>query len=97
MGSRGVLLQLTEDEVIWSEEGSDWTVLDGVDNTRLQVKKNGARDVAIFDAFGVSYTNAFELFVLNLALILTLCVDAMLGRDAFPESGTDLVIALTGL
>jgi hypothetical protein len=38
---------LTEDEVVRSEELTEWASTDGVHGTRLQVDKDGTRDVLV--------------------------------------------------
>ena len=87
---------LTEDEVVWSEELTEWTGTDGVHGAWLKIHKDGSWDVTATGGFVVVDVDSFQLEV-GVTVVGTGWVDTVLIGDDFPELGTDLVTALTSL
>merc|ERR1719243_22281 len=87
---------LTENEVVWSEELTEWTSTDGVHGAWLEIHKDGSWDVTATSSFVVVHVDALELEV-GVTVVGTGGVNAVLVRDDFPELSTDLVTALAGL
>ena len=54
---------LAEDEVVRSEELSEWACADGVHGSRFQVHQDCARDIASAGSFVVLNVDTFELQV----------------------------------
>ena len=87
---------LAEDEVIRSEELSEWSSSDGVHGTWLKIHEDGSWDVATTSGFVEVDVNSFKLKI-GVSVVGTGGVDTVLIRDDFPELGTDLVTALSSL
>ena len=87
---------LTEDEVVGAEELTEGTGADGIHGSGLQIHKDGAGDVATSGGLVVVNVDALQLKV-GVTVVGTGGVNAVLIRDDFPELGTNLVTALTGL
>ena len=87
---------LAEDEVVWSEELTERTGSDGVHGSWLQVHEDGSWDVSTAGGFVEVDVDSLQLEI-TVTLVGTSWVNAMLIRDDFPELGTDLVTALSGL
>ena len=87
---------LSEDEVVWSEELTEWSGSDGVHGTWLKIHKDGSWDVTATSGFVVVDVDSLELEV-RVTVVGTSWVDSVFVRDDFPELGTDLVTALSSL
>jgi hypothetical protein len=87
---------LTEDEVVWSEELTEWTGTDGVHGAWLKIHKDGSWDIATTGGFVEVDVDSLELEV-RVTVVGTGGVDTVFVGDNFPEFGTDLVTALTSL
>ena len=87
---------LSEDEVVWSEELTEWAGSDGVHGTWLKIHKDGSWDVTATSGFVVVDVDSLELEV-GVTVVGTSWVDSVFVRDDFPELGTDLVTALSSL
>lgn len=78
-----------EEDVFWIEEVFDFGVLDGIDDTGLEVYEASSRNVAFVvglveeDIFAVS-TGGGKVF--EDAVV----VDAVFGAELFPKLGSDL-------
>ena len=87
---------LTEDEVVGSEELTEGTSTDGVHGAGLEVHKDSAGNVTATGGFVEVDVDALELEV-RVSVVGTSWVNSVFIRDDFPELGSDLVTALTGL
>jgi hypothetical protein len=87
---------LAEDEVVWSEDLSEWSGSDRVHGTWFQINENGSWDVFTAGGFVVVDVDSFELKI-RVAMVGSGWVDSVFVGDDLPEFGTDLVTALTGL
>ena len=87
---------LTEDEVVGSEELTEWASTDGVHGTWLKIHKDGSWNVTATRGFVEVYVDALQLKI-GVSMVRTSWVNSVLIRDDFPELGTDLVTALTAL
>ena len=87
---------LSEDEVVWSEELSEWASSDGVHGTWLKIHKDGSWDVSSSGGFVVVNVDSLELEV-GVSVVGSGGVNSVLVRDDFPELGTNLVTALSSL
>merc|ERR1712019_44135 len=87
---------LSEDEVVWSEELTEWSGSDGVHGSWLKIHKDGSWDVTASSGFVVVNVDSLELEV-GVTVVGTSWVNSVFVRDDFPEFGTDLVTALAGL
>lgn len=87
---------LSEDEVVWSEELSEWSGSDGVHGTWLQVHEDGSWDVSSSGGLVVVDVDSFQLEV-GISVVGSGWVNSVLVGDDFPELGTDLVSALSSL
>ena len=104
LGSLGVVTlgpvvtstSLSEDEVVWSEELTEWSGSDGVHGTWLEIHKDGSWDVTATSGFVVVDVDSLELEV-GVTVVGTSWVNSVFVGDDFPELGTDLVTALTSL
>ena len=54
---------LTEDEVVWAEELTEWASADGVHGTWLKIHKDGSWDITATGSFVEIYVNALQLEV----------------------------------
>merc|ERR1712100_935715 len=87
---------LTEDEVVWSEELTEWTSTDGVHGAWLEIHKDGTWDVTATGGLVVVDVDSLELEV-RVTVVGASWVNTVLIGDNFPELGPNLVTALTGL
>jgi len=87
---------LSEDEVVWSEELSEWSSSDGVHGTWLKIHEDGSWDVSSSGGFVVVNVDSLELEI-RVTMVGTGWVNSVLVGDDLPEFGTDLVTALTSL
>jgi hypothetical protein len=87
---------LSEDEVIWSEELSEWSGSDGVHGSWLKIHKDGSWDVSSTGGFVIVDVDSLELEI-GITVVGTGRVNTVLVGDDLPEFGTDLVTALTTL
>jgi len=87
---------LSEDEVIWSEELSEWSGSDGVHGSWLKIHKDGSWDVSTTGGFVIVDVDSLELEI-GITVIGTGWVNTVLVGDDLPELGTDLVTALSAL
>mmetsp|Transcript_50734 Transcript_50734/g.69608 ORF Transcript_50734/g.69608 Transcript_50734/m.69608 type:complete len:229 (+) Transcript_50734:847-1533(+) len=88
--------RLTEDEVIRAEDLAEGTRADGVHGARLEVHKDGARDVAATSRLIVVDVDALELQI-RITMVGAGRVNAVLIGYNLPEFGADLVTALATL
>ena len=104
LGSLGVVTlgpivtstSLSEDEVVWSEELTEWSGSDGVHGTWLEIHKDGSWDVTATSGFVVVDVDSLELEI-GVTVVGTGWVDSVFVGDDFPELGSDLVTALSSL
>jgi hypothetical protein len=87
---------LAENEVIGSEELTEWSSSDGVHGSWLKVHKDGSWDESTTSGFVIVDVDSLKLEV-GITVIGTGGVDTVLIGDDFPEFGTDLVTALSAL
>ena len=87
---------LSEDEVVWSEELSEWSGSDRVHGAWFEIHEDGSWDVTTTSSFVVVDVDSLKLEV-GVAVVRTGWVNAVLVGDDFPELSTDLVSALTSL
>merc|ERR1711934_936264 len=87
---------LSEDEVVWSEELTEWAGSDGVHGSWLKIHKDGSWDVSSTGGFVVVHVDSLELEI-GVTVIGTSWVDSVFVGGDLPELGTDLVTALTTL
>ena len=87
---------LTEDEVVGSEELTEGASTDGVHGAGLEVHKDSAGNVTATGGFVEVDVDALELEV-GVTVVGAGGVNTVFVGDDFPEFGTDLVTALTGL
>jgi hypothetical protein len=87
---------LAEDEVVWAEELTVLTSTDRVHGTWFKVDEDSTWDVLAAGGFVVVNVDALELEI-AVAVVAAGWVNAVFVGDNFPELGTDLVTALTGL
>ena len=87
---------LTEDEVVWSEELTEWASSDGVHGTWLEIHEDSSWDVSSTSGLVVVDVDSLELEI-GVTVVGTGGVNTVLVGDDLPEFGTDLVTALTTL
>ena len=87
---------LSENEVVWSEELTEWSSSDGVHGSWLEIHEDGSWDVSTTGGFVVVDVDSLELEI-GVTVIGTGWVNSVFVGDDFPEFGTDLVTALTTL
>ena len=87
---------LSEDEVVWSEELTEWSSSDGVHGSWLKIHEDGSWDVSSTGGFVVVDVDSLELEI-RVTVVGTGGVNTVFVGDDFPEFGTDLVTALTTL
>ena len=87
---------LSEDEVIWSEELTEWSGSDGVHGSWLKIHEDGSWDVSSTGGFVIVDVDSLELEI-RVTVIGTGRVNTVLVGDDLPEFGTDLVTALSSL
>merc|ERR1712151_846511 len=87
---------LSEDEVVWSEELTEWSGSDGVHGSWFKIHKDGSWDVTASSGFVVVNVDSLELEV-RVTVVGTGWVNSVFIGDDFPEFGTDLVTTLASL
>ena len=87
---------LSEDEVIWSEELTEWSSSDGVHGSWFEIHEDGSWNVSSSGGFVEVDIDSLELEI-RVTVVGTGRVNTMLVGDDLPEFGTDLVTALTTL
>jgi hypothetical protein len=87
---------LSEDEVVWSEELTEWSSSDGVHCSWFEIHEDSSWDESSTGSFVIVDIDSLKLEV-GVTVIGTGWVDTVLIRDDFPEFGTDLVTTLTSL
>ena len=87
---------LAENEVVWSEELSEWSGSDGVHGSWLKIHEDGSWDVSSTSGFVVVNVDSLKLEI-GVTVVGTSWVNTVLIGDNLPELGTDLVTALTSL
>jgi len=87
---------LSENEVVWSEELTEWSSSDGVHGSWLEIHEDGSWDVSSTGGFVVVDVDSLELEI-RVTVVGTGWVNSVFVGDDFPEFGTDLVTALTSL
>ena len=87
---------LSEDEVVWSEELTEWSSSDGVHGSWFEIHEDGSWDVSATSGLVIVNVDSLELEI-RVTVIGTGWVNTVLVGDDFPEFGSDLVTTLTGL
>ena len=87
---------LSEDEVVWSEELTEWSSSDGVHGSWFEIHEDCSWDVSTSGSFVVIDVDSLELEI-RVTVVSTGWVNSVFVGDDFPEFGTDLVTALTTL
>jgi len=87
---------LSEDEVIGSEELTEWSSSNGVHGSWFEIHEDGSWDVSSSGGFVEVDVDSLELEI-GITVVSTGWVNTVLVGDDLPELGTDLVTALTGL
>jgi hypothetical protein len=88
--------RLSEDEVVGSEELTEWSGSDGVHGSWFEIHEDGSWDVSSSGGFVEVDVDSLELEV-GVSVVSTGWVNTVLVGDDLPELGTDLVTTLTGL
>jgi len=87
---------LTKDEVVWSEELSEWTGSDGVHGSWLKIHEDGSWDVSATSGLVEVDVDSLKLEI-GVTVVGTGWINTVFVGDDLPEFGTNLVTALTGL
>jgi hypothetical protein len=87
---------LSEDEVIGSEELTEWSSSNGVHGSWFEIHEDGSWDVSSSGGFVEVDVDSLELEI-GITVVSTGWVNTVLVGDDLPELGTDLVTALTCL
>jgi len=87
---------LSEDEVVWSEELTEWSSSDGVHGSWFEIHEDGSWDVSSTSGLVVVDVDSLELEI-RVTVVGTGGVNTVFVGDDFPELSSDLVTALTGL
>jgi len=87
---------LTEDEVVWSEELTEWTSSDRVHGTWFKIHQDGSWDISSTSGLVVVDIDSFQLKI-RISVVGTGRINTVFVGNDFPELGTDLVTALTSL
>ena len=87
---------LSENEVVGSEELTEWSSSDGVHGSWLKIHEDGSWDVSTTGGFVIVNVDSLKLEI-GVTMIGTSGVNSVFIGDNFPEFGTDLVTALTTL
>ena len=87
---------LSEDEVVRSEELTEWSSSDGVHGSWLKIHEDGSWDVSSTGGLVVVDVDSLELEI-GVTVVGTGWVNTVLVGDDLPEFGTDLVTALSSL
>merc|ERR1719424_2314277 len=87
---------LSEDEVVWSEELSEWSSSDRVHGSWLEIHEDGSWNVSSSGGLVEVDVDSLELEI-RVTVIGTGWVNTVFVGDDLPEFGTDLVTALSSL
>ena len=87
---------LSEDEVVWSEELTEWSSSDGVHGSWFEIHEDCSWDVSTSGSFVIVDVDSLELEI-RVTVIGTGWVNSVFVGDDLPEFGTDLVTALSSL
>merc|ERR1711939_888540 len=87
---------LSEDEVVWSEELTEWSSSDGVHGSWFEIHEDSAGDIASTGGLIVVNVDSLKLEV-GVSVVRSGGVNSVFIGDDFPELSTDLVTALAGL
>jgi len=87
---------LTEDEVVWSEELTEWASSDGVHGTWFKIHQDGSWDISSTGGLVVVDIDSLQLQI-GITVVGTGRINTVFIGNDFPELGTDLVTALTSL
>jgi len=87
---------LSEDEVVWSEELSEWSSSDGVHGTWLKIHQDGSWDVSSSGGLVVIDVDSLELEV-GVSVVGSGWVNSVFVGDDLPEFSSDLVSTLSSL
>jgi hypothetical protein len=87
---------LSEDEVVWSEELSEWASSDGVHGSWFEIHEDGSWNVSTSSGFVEVDVDSLELEI-GVTVVSTGWVNTMFVGNDFPELGTDLVTTLSSL
>ena len=87
---------LSEDEVVWSEELSEWSSSDRVHGSWFEIHEDGSWNVSTTGSFVIVDVDSLELEI-RVTVIGTGWVNSVFVGDDLPEFGTDLVTALSSL
>jgi hypothetical protein len=87
---------LTEDEVVWSEELTEWSSSDRVHRSWLEIHEDSSWDESTTGSFVIVDVDSLKLEV-RVTVVGTGWVDTVLIGDNFPELGPNLVAALSAL
>jgi hypothetical protein len=87
---------LSEDEVVWSEELSEWASSDGVHGTWFEIHEHCSWNVSSSSCLVVVDVDSLELKI-GVSVVGTGWVNTMFVGNDFPELGTNLVSTLSSL
>jgi len=87
---------LSEDEVVWSEELSEWSSSDRVHGSWFEIHEDGSWNVSTTGSFVIVDVDSLELEI-RVTVIGTGWVNTVFVGDDLPEFSTDLVTALATL
>ena len=87
---------LSENEVVGSEELTEWAGSDGVHGTWLEIHEDGSWNVSATSGLVVVDVDSLKLEI-RVTVVGTGWVNTVLVGDDLPELGTDLVTALAAL
>jgi len=87
---------LSENKVIGTEELSERSGSHGIHRTGLKIHKDSSGNVTSSSGLVVVHVDSLQLKV-GVSVVGSRGVDSVLVGDDFPEFGTDLVTALSGL
>jgi len=87
---------LSKDEVVWSEDLTEWARSHRVHGSWFKIDEDGSWNVLATSGFVEVNVDSFELKI-RVSLVCPGGVNTVFIGDNFPELGTDLVTALTGL
>jgi hypothetical protein len=75
---------LAKDEIVRAEKLAKWSRSNGIHGSRLQIYKNGTRNIFASASFIVVDIDAFQL-QFRLAMVSAIRLDSVLIRNDFPE------------
>jgi len=87
---------LSEDEVVWSEELSEWSSSDRVHGSWFEIHEDGSWNVSTTGSFVIVDVDSLELEI-RVTVVGTGWVNTVFVGDDLPEFSTDLVTALATL